>query len=114
MEAVRDLEKRKNRIIRNFLKEVVGDKDEVEFTPLIKDKKLANEIRTLFLDSINELYKDAIIYIAGQKGVIVQSLKVLAEHDLPKNFSLEDTIDRVEKKMIERKIQSRRADGKED
>jgi hypothetical protein len=113
MEGIRDLEKRKNRIIRNFLKLTVGDKDIVEFTPLIEDKVLAGKIRTMYLDSINALYNDALIFIAAQKGIIVQSLEVLAKEGLPKG-GIEGLIDRAEKRIIDHKVNTRRADGKEE
>jgi len=114
MQKNSDLETRKNIIIRKFLKLVVGDKDDLSFTPLIEDKEMASQVRTLFLDAINSLYKDSIIYIAAQKGIIVQSLEVLAKQDLPKNFSLEGLISRMEKTNVERKIKARRADGREE
>jgi len=112
MEEIRELEVLKNRLIREYLKEIVGDKDDKQFIPLIEDEEVARKVRKLFLDTINTLYKNALIYIAAQKGVIIQSLETLAKQDLPEDFSLEGLIERTEKKVAERKVQARRADGK--
>lgn len=112
MQEIKELEVLKNRLIRECLREVVGDKDDKQLSPLIKDEEIARKVRKLFLDAINVLYKNALIYIAAQKGIIIQSLETLAKQDLPEDFSLEGLIERTEEKVIERKIQARRADGK--
>jgi len=114
MLEIKELEVLKNRLIRECLKETVGDKDDKQFIPLIEDEETARKVRKLFLDTINILYKNALIYIAAQKGLIIQSLETLAKQDLPKDFSIEGLIERTEKRAIERKIQARRADGKDE
>lgn len=116
MKQVRELEKRKNRLIRELLKEIVGDKDDKKYKPIITNTKEASQVRELVLNAINALYRDAIIYIAAQEGIFIQSLETLAKQDLPEGFTLEDVIDRGHKKKLERetKVRATRADRKEE
>lgn len=94
MDVLELLEKKKDRIIWDFLTQIKESiTSEEEFV----------KVREMFLDAVNALYRESLSIIAAQKGVIIQSFEAIASQMLPRNFSIEKTVRETMEKTREPK-----------
>jgi len=99
MSVVKELLDRKNQLIYGFLKKL----DDLNI-----NKDTHDIIRILFLDTINQLYRDSVFILAAKDGVIIQSAEVLAKQLLPDNFSIEKLVTQTKENLAKSSKKARK------